>query len=172
LGDGSGSRSADDAAIVVAPREIVGRRGGRYSRGSEIVGRLCLIKSALRDRFVRTEIPLALEVFLGQRQLGVGGREIGLRLLPVDEEGVPIHLRQRGAGGDPVANLHQNTVHLAGDLGGNGDGVECADLAHQLHRRSFFTDLGPDELNLARCECPFEGLGGGGGIIIVRTVAT
>jgi hypothetical protein len=125
----------------------------------------------LGDRFVRTQVSLALEVLGGQRQIGVGCREVGLRLLQVDAKGDPIHLRQRGAGGHAVAHLHHPAVHLAGDLGRHGDGVEGADLTHELHRWTLLAYLGRDELHLARREGPFEGLGGGGEIVVIGAVA-
>ena len=40
---------------------------------------------------------------------------------------------------DIVADLDQDAVDLTADLGRKGDGVEGADLAHQLHRWTFFT---------------------------------
>ncbi len=89
----------------------------------------------------------------------------------VDAEGLAVDLDQWGAGGDPVADLDQNSVDLAADLGRDGDGVEGADLTDQLHRWALLADLGGDELNLARCEGPLESLGGGGGIVVIRTVA-
>jgi len=39
-----------------------------------------------------------------------------------------------------------------------------------MHRWAFLALLSCDKLHLARREGPFEGLGGGGGIVVIRAV--
>jgi hypothetical protein len=126
----------------------------------------------LRDGLVRTEIPLALEVLLGQREVGVGGCDVGFRLLQVNLIGGPVDPHQWRVGSYAVADLDKHPVHLTRHLGGDFDGVKGANLANQLHRRTLLTNLGLDQPDLARCEGLLEDLSGGSRIILISTVTS
>ncbi len=115
---------------------------------------------------------LAFELLAGERQIGVGGGEVGLGLLKVDLEGLAVDLGEGGAGGDAVSDLGEHSVDLAGDFGRDGDGVEGADLADQLDAGIFGPHLGQNELHLAGRERPFDDLLGGSPVIGFAAVAS
>jgi hypothetical protein len=117
LGHGAGRRRAHDAALVVASSEIEGCRSRGSTCDGEVVGRLRLVEGALRNGLVRSQVSLAIEVLLGQRQVGFRGCEVGLSLLEVNPKRIPVDFDEGSACRNPIAHLDQNAVDLAGDLG-------------------------------------------------------
>ena len=79
LGDGAGGGCANDAPVVVALGEAEGGLGGREPGLGEIEAGLGLVEGRLGDGLVRSEVRLAFEVFFSEREIGLGGLDVGLR---------------------------------------------------------------------------------------------
>ena len=148
-----------------------GTLGGRESGLGEVEAGLGLVEGRLGNGLVRTKIGLAFEVLLSEREIRLGGLDVGLRLGEIDGEGLAVDLDERSALGDLIADLDEYPVDPAADLRRHGHGVEGADFSDQLDRRVFLPDLGGDELDLARRQRTLERLGGvfdafNGGVVI------